>query len=71
VLDGLGAILGAIFVGILLDKLPFGRKVRGYIGVGTVFLLGIMVWGGGLAFQLDVSQDCLLGPNILLTNRVD
>jgi hypothetical protein len=57
VLDGLGAILGAIFVGLLLDKLPFARRKRGMIGVATVFFLGIAVWGGGLGFQLGVSPD--------------
>jgi hypothetical protein len=43
VLDGLGAILGAIFIGLLLDKLPYGRRTRGYIGVGTIFLIGVLV----------------------------
>jgi len=57
VLDGLGAILGAIFIGFLLDKLPFGRRKRGIIGVSTVFVLGIAIWGGGLAFQLEVSDN--------------
>jgi predicted MFS family arabinose efflux permease len=56
VLDGLGAILGAIFIGLLLDKLPYGRRTRGYIGVGTIFMMGLLVWGGGLAFQLGVSS---------------
>jgi sensor histidine kinase regulating citrate/malate metabolism len=57
VLDGLGAILGAVFIGLLLDKLPYARKTRGFIGVATIFLLGIAVWGGGLAFQLGVCQE--------------
>ena len=56
VLDGLGAILGAIFIGLLLDKLPYGRRTRGYIGVCTIFMMGLLVWGGGLAFQLGVSH---------------
>lgn len=69
-LDGLGAILGAIFVGLLLDKLPFARRKRGMIGVATVFFLGIAVWGGGLGFQLGVSL-VSLEPSILQRARTE
>lgn len=69
VLDGLGAILGAIFVGLLLDKLPFARRKRGMIGVATVFFLGIAVWGGGLGFQLGFTRESK-SPNWDWTDKV-
>jgi sugar phosphate permease len=69
VLDGLGAILGAIFIGLLLDKLPYGRRTRGYIGVCTIFLMGVLVWGGGLAFQLGVSHYHIDASSAILIPR--
>ena len=76
-LTGLGSIVGSIFVGMILDRLPFSRKKRSMLGCGAVALLNTAVWVGGLVFQLqftrdtdhipwDWTQGAAVGPIILL-----
>nr|XP_031860987.1 uncharacterized protein CI109_003714 [Kwoniella shandongensis]KAA5528059.1 hypothetical protein CI109_003714 [Kwoniella shandongensis] len=76
-LTGFGSIVGAIFIGNVLDKLPFSRKKRSLIGVAVVVLLNIGIWVGGLVFQVkftrasdkpvwDYSDKAAVGPIILL-----
>ncbi|RXK39236.1 hypothetical protein M231_03456 [Tremella mesenterica] len=51
-LTGLGSIVGAILIGLILDRLPYSRRKRSFCGVGVVFLINILTWGGGLGFQV-------------------
>ena len=53
-LSGAGAVVGAIVIGLLLDLLPYKRRVRGFVGMIIVVALGIATWGGGLDYQLTV-----------------
>lgn len=74
---GLGSILGALLLGFLVDKLPYRRRVRSFIGLGVVAALAIAIWIGGLVLQVqftrasvpphwDWSDRSSIGPVILL-----
>lgn len=76
-LTGLGSIIGSLFIGTLLDKLPFRRRNRALAGVAVVFGLNLIVWIGGLAFQVkftrstphvpwDWHEKAMIGPIILI-----
>ncbi|ODO05922.1 hypothetical protein I350_04983 [Cryptococcus amylolentus CBS 6273] len=77
-LTGVGAVTGAVFIGTVLDKMPvFSRKKRSLIGLGVVAVLNIIIWAGGLGFQVqfsratdhtvwDWSEGPAVGPIILL-----
>ncbi|KAI6672866.1 hypothetical protein NL676_000772 [Syzygium grande] len=56
VLYWVAQILGSIGIGYVLDFSCSRRKMRGYVGIGIVALLGTAVWGGGLANQLKCSR---------------
>ena len=55
-LTGLGSIVGSIFVGMLLDKTPFKRRSRALVGLGATTLLILVVWLGGLGFQVQFTR---------------
>ncbi|CAG8960842.1 hypothetical protein HYFRA_00002379 [Hymenoscyphus fraxineus] len=81
-LAGLGSTIGSILIGILTDRLPFGRRKRAIWSWTFVLLLSIMIWSAGLAFQLkftradkiikgvaipwDWTQNVSTGPMILI-----
>ena len=56
-LTGLGSMTGSIFIGFLLDKIPFSRRTRSFIGCGVVVILNIIIWSGGLGFQVQFSRE--------------
>lgn len=47
-LTGLGAIVGSIWIGFVLDGLPLSRRMRSMYGVGFVTALVIATWSGGM-----------------------
>jgi len=49
-------ILGSIGIGYVLDFSFPSQKMRGYVGIAIVALLGTVIWGGGLASQLKYSR---------------
>ncbi|KAL3714821.1 hypothetical protein ACJRO7_006684 [Eucalyptus globulus] len=49
-------ILGSIGIGYVLDFSLPSQKMRGYVGIAIVALLGTVIWGGGLASQLKYSR---------------
>nr|ODN96731.1 hypothetical protein L204_03440 [Cryptococcus depauperatus CBS 7855] len=55
-LTGLGAIVGAIFIGLVLDRIPLCRKKRSLIGCGAVAVLNVIIWIGGLVFQVSFNR---------------
>ncbi|KAF8582981.1 MFS general substrate transporter [Ramaria rubella] len=56
-LEGAGAIIGAIMIGyFVLDSRHFSRRTRGYIGLGAVTVLTIIVWSCALAWQLTFDR---------------
>lgn len=52
----LGAVLGGLFVGFLLDLIPGNRRRRAIIGWVIVCIFLIAVWGGGVAFQVQFTR---------------
>lgn len=74
---GLGSILGALFLGVLIDKLPFRRRMRSFIALAAVTALALGIWIGGLVLQVqftrqsvppvwDWTDKAAIGPIILL-----
>jgi len=56
-LEGAGAIVGAIFIGFcVLDNTYFHRRTRGYLGLGVVTVLTIIVWSVGLSWQVTFNR---------------
>ncbi|KAI0088921.1 MFS general substrate transporter [Irpex rosettiformis] len=60
-LEGAGAIIGALMIGFgVLDAPWLGhRRTRGYIGLGVVTTMVIIVWSVGLSWQVDFTRDFL------------
>lgn len=56
-LEGLGSIIGSIVIGNLLDRLPYDRRTRSMVGLAVVAVLEIIVWSGGIAFQVKWDVD--------------
>ena len=53
-LEGAGAIFGAVMIGFLvLDGKYFKRRTRGYLGLGVVMSLTLIVWTCGLVWQVS------------------
>jgi len=76
-LTGVGAIFGAIVIGLVFDLLPFPRRQRAYLSFGLVCICIVATWVGGLAFQVkftratpvpnwDYTEKAAVGPIILL-----
>ena len=56
-LEGAGAIVGALMIGYLvLDLKWFHRRTRGYLGLGVVAALSIIVWAVALAWQVTFDR---------------
>lgn len=53
----LAQMIGAIVVGLLFDWQRFSRPVRARIGWVVVFISGMVIWGGGLKFQLGHTRE--------------
>ncbi|KAF5942619.1 hypothetical protein HYC85_020261 [Camellia sinensis] len=49
-------MIGSVMIGHLMDFSFKSRRVRGFVGIGVVGLLGIGIWAGGLANQLRYSR---------------
>lgn len=45
-------MLGGFFIGFVLDLKYFRRGQRVLLGWGVLFVVGMVIWGGGLRFQL-------------------
>jgi len=71
-LEGAGAIVGALMIGyFVLDGTRFGRRTRGFMGLGVVAVITIIVWSCGLAWQLTFTRETIAaekaaGGNILI-----
>ncbi|EIN11170.1 hypothetical protein PUNSTDRAFT_98209 [Punctularia strigosozonata HHB-11173 SS5] len=60
-LEGAGAIIGALMIGYLVLDAPssrfkFGRRTRGYIGLGVVTVITIIVWAVALTWQVKFDR---------------
>ena len=57
VLEGAGAIVGALFIGYcVLDLKYFHRRTRGYLGLAAVVIMTIIVWAVGLSWQVTFTR---------------
>ena len=56
-LEGAGAIIGALMIGYLVLDAPWmGRRTRGYVGLGVVSVMVIIVWAVALSWQVDFTR---------------
>ncbi|KAI0682896.1 major facilitator superfamily domain-containing protein [Cytidiella melzeri] len=63
-LEGAGAIIGALMIGFgVLDANYMARRTRGYVGLGVVTVIIIIVWAVGLSWQVTFQRDYLLKHN--------
>ncbi|OWM75499.1 UNC93-like protein 1 [Punica granatum] len=53
-------MLGSVGIGYILDFSFSSRRMRGFVGIIVVGLLGTAIWGGGLANQVKYSRDDVL-----------
>ena len=59
-LEAAGAITGALMIGFLvLDGTQFRRRTRGWMGLGIVTTMTIIVWACGLHWQLTFTREDL------------
>jgi len=57
-LEGAGAIVGALFIGFcVLDVKGLRRRTRGYLGLGVVTVITIIVWAVSLSWQVTFKRD--------------
>jgi MFS family permease len=60
----LSQMVGALVIGYILDMPWYKRRTRAKIGWVIVFVLGMSIWGGGLAFEKQFTrEDVTAGPN--------
>ena len=56
VVKSLGQILGALFLGFLLDKLPMTRRNRGLVGLALTTVITIVAYSWGLKYQMPITR---------------
>ena len=57
-LEGAGAIVGALMIGFfVLDNKWMHRRNRGYLGLGVVTVMTIIVWSVALGWQVTFHRD--------------
>jgi len=63
-LEGAGAIVGALMIGFfVLDGQHFRRRTRGWLGLGVVTAITIIVWSCGLSWQLTFTREDVVPEN--------
>jgi len=61
-LEGAGAIIGALMIGFfVLDGQRFGRRTRGFMGLGVVTVMTAIIWACALHWQLSFTRGHLGG----------
>jgi MFS family permease len=65
-LTGLGSLSGAIVLGLLTDKLPFGRRNRALCACLFVLIINCIIWGAGLGFQVQFDRASIIAEEELL-----
>ncbi|EIN11162.1 hypothetical protein PUNSTDRAFT_50256 [Punctularia strigosozonata HHB-11173 SS5] len=60
-LEGAGAIVGALLIGFFVLDAPagrfrYGRRARGYIGLGVVTAMTIIIWAVALGWQVTFTR---------------
>jgi len=71
-LEGAGAIVGALMIGFfVLDGQRFRRRTRGWLGLGAVTVITIIVWSCGLSWQLTFTRKDVANPDFKYINYHD
>ena len=52
-------------IGLITDRLPFGRRNRALAGCAFVLFLNCLIWASGLGFQVQFSRDTTATGDIL------
>jgi MFS family permease len=65
-LTGLGSLSGAIVLGFLTDRLPFGRRKRAMCACLFVLVINCIIWGAGLGFQVQFDRASVEADEVLL-----
>ncbi|GLU21355.1 hypothetical protein SLE2022_375000 [Rubroshorea leprosula] len=55
-------MLGSVAIGYIMDFSFKSRRIRGFVGIAVVAVIGTGIWGGGLAKQLTYSLSDLPQP---------
>ncbi|GKU88933.1 hypothetical protein SLEP1_g3140 [Rubroshorea leprosula] len=55
-------MLGSVAIGYIMDFSFKSRRMRGFVGIAVVTVIGTGIWGGGLAKQLTYSLSDLPQP---------
>ena len=55
-ITGLSQIIGACIFGYALDATRFRRSIRAKAVLGVLFVLTMVIWGGGYAWQKNYTR---------------
>lgn len=67
----LSQMVGAGFVGLVLDMKKFKRSTRARIGYAFVVFISFVIWGGGYRFQAEYTRDDMTSGRIALLDFTD
>ena len=71
-LEGAGAIVGALMIGFFVLDIKFlHRRTRGYLGVGVVTVLTVIVWAVALSWQVTFDRADTKAPGFKKINYKD
>ncbi|SPO45863.1 related to UNC93-like protein 2 [Moesziomyces antarcticus] len=56
VVKSAGQIIGALLLGVLLDKLPMSRRNRGIFGLSLTAIFTIIAYSWGIKYQLPITR---------------
>ncbi|KAF8517386.1 MFS general substrate transporter [Hysterangium stoloniferum] len=71
-LSAVGSIAGALLIGFfVLDGTRFHRRTRGYMGLGVVTALTIIVWAVGLSWQVTFTRAEATPDNLINYHDAD
>ena len=62
-------ILGSIAMGQLLDFRHVDRRIRAFIGLAALFVLTMVIWGGGFAFQRTFTRTSV--KSLTIDDKID
>lgn len=57
-------IFGGLFMGLILDSYGVNRQTRARTGWVVLFVSGMIIWGGGYAFQRWSDQHSMMPPEL-------
>ncbi|KAF8909215.1 MFS general substrate transporter [Mucidula mucida] len=64
ILTSVASICGAQILGLILDIKWFGRRQRGFLGLGVTMTCAAVVWSLGIAYQVNFTRATTVDPKI-------